>query len=86
MKILKAIYEESILHKLGYSSKFPRKVLYMWKNALGTGLLCLKTIIETLALKLYIRYKREKIKIHKLITIIEDMHFVESRYKEEVLE
>jgi len=28
-KILKAIYEEPILRKLGYSTKFPRNILYI---------------------------------------------------------
>jgi len=41
----------------------------MRRNALRIGLLKLRTIIETLALKLYVEYKRAKTKITKLINI-----------------
>ena len=84
-KILKAIYEEPILIKLGYSKKFPRRVLYMRKNVLGIGLLRPKTIMKILALKLYIGYKRVNTIINQLINTIEDIHFVKSSYNEEVL-
>ena len=57
----------------------------MWKNALRIGILRLKTIMETLALKLYIGYKRANISINQLINIIEDMHFVKSSFNKEVL-
>ena len=62
-QILKNIYKEIILHKLGYSVKFPRRVLYIRRNTLGIGLIRLKTVIETLALKLYIRQRHTSTKI-----------------------
>ena len=74
------------MKKLVYSIKFPKKVLCMRRNVLGIRLLKLKTIIETLALKLYVRYKRAKTKITKLININEDMQFIESGYNLEVRE
>ena len=84
-KILQSIYEEPILRKLGYSIKFPNKVLYMRRNVLEIGLLRLKIIIETLALKLHIGYKRSKKRIAKLINMNEDMQFIESSYNMKVL-
>ena len=41
--------------------------------------------MEILALKLYIGNKRANTTINQLINTIEDMHFVESGYNEEVL-
>ena len=57
----------------------------MRRNVLRIGLLKSKMIIETLALKLYIRYKRVKTKIAKLININEVMQFIESGYNSEVI-
>jgi len=51
-KILKSIYESVILNKMGLSIKFPRKVLYARKSALGVGLMAPRTIMSILALKL----------------------------------
>ena len=73
------------MRKLGYSTKFPKKVLHMRTNTLGIRLLKLKIIIETLALKLYIEYKWAKIRITKLININADIQFVESSYNVEVI-
>jgi len=73
------------MKKLGYSIKFPKKVLCMRRNTIGTRLLKPKTIIETLALKLHIRYKRAKIRTAKLININKDMQFTESSYNLEVI-
>ena len=52
--ILMKIYEPVILQKLGLSIKFPRNVLYARKSALEVGLIAPSTIIDTLALKLYV--------------------------------
>ena len=57
----------------------------MQKNALGISLLRPKLIMETLALKLYIGHKKVNTSINQLINTIEDMHFVESSFNEEVL-
>ena len=57
----------------------------MRKNTLGIGLLRPKTIMETLALKLYIGHKRANTTINQLINTIEDMHFLESGYNKEIL-
>ena len=54
MKVCKII----ILKKLRFSKKFPRKVLYGCKTALGIGLIKLSMIIVALALKLYNGHKR----------------------------
>ena len=51
------IYKATVLKKLGLSSKFPWQVLYARKSALGIGIMKLTSFIETLGLKLYIRYK-----------------------------
>ena len=73
-KIPQVLYEEQILRRLGYSIKFPRKVLYMRRNILGIDLLRLKTIMETMALKLYIGHKRTNTTIANLIKTSEDMY------------
>jgi len=51
---LKTIYEQPLLHKIGFSWKFPRNVLYSRKTALDIGLIEPSTIIDILKLKLYI--------------------------------
>jgi len=56
-KELKQLYEEPLLIKISFSRKFPRKVLYMRKIALGIGIMSLRTIIDTLKLKLFIGNK-----------------------------
>ena len=71
-KILKNIYEAVILNKMGLSVKFPRKVLYARKSALGVGLMAPWTIMSMLALKLYLSYQRGETRVSKLITINED--------------
>jgi len=71
-KILKTIYESVILNKLGLSVKFPRKVLYARKSALGVGLMAPRTIMSVLALKLYLSHQRGETRISRLININED--------------
>ena len=46
-----------ILRKLGLSEWFPRDVLYLRKTALGVGIIKPSTIIDILALKLYVGHK-----------------------------
>ena len=72
VKILKTIYEPVILNKLGLSVKFPRKVLYARKSALGVGLMAPHTIMSVLALKLYLSHQRGETRISKLININEE--------------
>jgi len=52
------IYELTILQKLRLSKKFPRRILYIKKSALDIRIMKPLTIVDTLALKLYIGYKR----------------------------
>ena len=73
------------MKKLGYSTKILKRVIYMRRNALRIRILKLKTIIETLALKLYVGYKRAKTRIVKLVNINEDMQFIESNCNLEVI-
>lgn len=70
--ILMNIYESVILTKMGLSMKFPRRVLYTRKTALGAGLMAPNTIMSVLALKLYLSHQRSKTRISKLININEE--------------
>ena len=56
--ILKKIYEPVLLQKMGLNIKFLRKIMYTCKTALGIGLIAPRIIVDTLALKLYLGYKR----------------------------
>ena len=51
----------------------PKEILYIRKTALGIGLIKISTVVETLALKLYIRNKRAKNRIARLLSIIKDL-------------
>ena len=57
----------------------PREVLYARKTALGVRIVAPSTAIDILALKLYVGNKRAKNRIAGLLSIIEEMQFVESR-------
>ena len=70
--ILRSIYESVLLHKMGLSKKFPRKVLYARKSALGVGLMAPRTIMNVLALKLYVGHMRGELRVSKMIKINED--------------
>ena len=52
--------------------KFPRKITHTRKLALGIGLLAPSTIIDTLALKLYLGYKRIGDEVSTIIRTIEE--------------
>jgi hypothetical protein len=71
-EILKKIYEPVILRKMGLSEKFPRAVLYSRQTALGVGLMSPKTIIDSLALKLYVGHQRYRSELSKMIRINEE--------------
>jgi len=71
-EILKKIYKPVLLQKIGLSIKFPRKIVYARKSALGIGLIAPSTIIDTLVLKLYLGYKRMEDEVSKIIRIIEE--------------
>jgi len=62
-----SIYEQPLLEKLGLGKKFPRDVMYYYKNALGLGLMTLNTILTSLALKLYIGHTRFQSDTNELI-------------------
>ena len=70
-EILKKIYKPIILQKLQLSIKFPRKILYARKSALGIGLMAPSTIIDSLALKAYVSHQRGESNISKIIQILE---------------
>ena len=57
---------------MGLSIKFPRKIVYARKSALGIGLIAPSTIIDTLALKLYLGHKRMEDEVSKIIRIIKE--------------
>ena len=56
----------------------PKEILYTRKIALGIGLIKPSIAVETLALKLYVGNKRAKNRIAKLLSIIEDLQFIEN--------
>ena len=58
-KELERLYEESILRKIGFSTKFPRNMLYSRKLVLGIGLIEPHAIIDTMKLQLYIGNKEK---------------------------
>jgi len=64
---LKKIYESVVLRKLGLSENFSRVVLYSRKTALRVGLIAPRTIIDTLAMKLYLGHQRAEDRISKII-------------------
>ena len=84
--VLKKIYEPVILRKLGLSENFPRSVLYSRKTALGVGLLAPTTIIDVLAMKLYLRYQRAKDRTSVQIQIIKDNACVQYGYSKSIIE
>ena len=64
----------------------PREVLYTRKTALRVGIVSPSTVIYILALKLYIGNKRAKNRIVGLLSIIEEMQFVESGINKTLIE
>ena len=63
--------------KLGLSKKFPRSILYVRRSVLGTGLLKLLTAVQFQALKLYIGNKRAMNSISTMLTLYQEMIFIE---------
>ena len=51
----------------------PKEILYIRRTALGIELIKPSTIVEILALKLYISNKRAKNRIARLLLIIEEL-------------
>ena len=66
---LTKIYEQLIIDKLCLGAKFPRKVLYIHKKALGISLMKPNTVLSILALKLYFGHTRLHGSINNLINI-----------------
>ena len=83
---LKKIYEPVLLKKLRLSENFPRSVLYSRKTALGVGLLAPRTIIDALALKLYLGHKRADDRIAKVIQINEDNARIQYGYSKSLMD
>lgn len=75
---LRRIYKGPLLVKLGFSKTYPRNTLYSRKSALGLGLMTLRTIIEILKLKMYIRTERIKGNVSEAIQAQEDMVYVDA--------
>ena len=75
-----------ILRKLNLSERFPRKVLYMRNSALGVGLMAPRTIVDVLALKLYVGHQRARSKVAKIIQINEDNARMSYGYSASIIE
>ena len=84
--ILKKIYEPVILRKMRLSEKLPRSILYARKSSLGVGLISPTTIIDVLALKLYIGHNRLESEVSKIIKINEENTRLQYSYLTSVLE
>jgi len=84
-EILQELSEKVILKKLGLGERFSRDVLYSRKMALGAGLMKPTTIIDMLALKLYIGYKRLNDRIAKIIRITEEDATYQNGYNEHLI-
>ena len=56
-----------------------KEILYIRKTALGIELIKPLMAVETLALKLYVGNKRAKNRIARLLSIIEELQFIENR-------
>ena len=80
------ISEIVLLVKLGLSEKFPRRIIYTRKSALGVGLLKPSTIVSFLALKLYLGHKRKSDRMSKIISINKENAFLQYGYSSNVLE
>ena len=76
------IYIKTIFEKTTINQKIPKEIAYTRKTALGIGLIKLLIAVETLALKLHVGNKRAKNRIAKLLSIIEDLQFIENRINE----
>ena len=61
------------------SEKIPKEILYVRWTSLGIELIKPSTILETVALKLCIGSKRAKNRIDSLLSIIEELQFIENR-------
>jgi len=80
------ISKTALLVKLGLSEKFPRRIIYTRKSALGVGLLKPSMIVSFLALKLYLGHKRKSDRMPKIILIHEENVYLQYRYSSNVLE
>jgi len=78
--ILMKIYKLMLLWKLRLSMKFPRIILYTRKTVIGIGIMKPSTVIDTLVLKLYVGYKRQKSRIAMLIKANEEIQFTQNRF------
>ena len=84
--VLKKIYELVILRKLRLSENFQRAMLYSRKTALEIGLLTPATIINILAMKLYLRHMRANYQISKVIQINEDNTRLQYGYSKSIVD
>jgi len=85
-KILRKIYEPVILKKMGLSVKFSRDILHTRQMALGVGLMSPKTIMNILALKLYIGHNKFDSDVSKMIKINEENAWLHYGYADEVID
>ena len=83
--ILRKIYKETILEKLGLSKKFSRKVSCIKKNVLEIRLVILIIVVEIRVLKLCIVHKKAKIRISKVIWINEKLLFIEYKLNSDTI-
>ena len=80
------ITEPILLVKLSLNQKFPRRILYTRKTALGIGIMKLSIIIAILAIKLYLGYKRSEDRIAQIIKINKENAQIQYRYKDYSIE
>ena len=64
------------MNKLQLTEKFLRRILYTRRDALRLGLIKLKTAINILVTKLYIRYLRASTSILEMIEAINQKVFI----------
>ena len=73
------------LRKMGFSTKFPRKIACVQTSSLRIGLMKPSTMMEILALKSHLGHKRNGIDIAEMIEINEDNAHVQHGHKDHVV-
>ena len=76
---LRSLYKMIILKKLGLGATFPQLILYIRQNIMGVRLIKLSIAIAMLVSKLYIGNRRDKTRVRKLISIIDEKLTIENR-------
>ena len=72
-----------MVQKLSLGINFPRRLLYVRKDALGVGLMEPQIVIDLLAIKLHVGNKRREQELGGITDVHEDMGFWDSGLKRE---